>query len=158
MKTTASIPDQQDGNPVNILLIGNNPIEMSRIYDQLKRATGVRFITNIAFSLSDGIAKAVSTKPSCILVDDAMEDRHISDFTRSLTDDTRTSDIPVALLKSSNYTSISASGIQEYLLKEYLDADRLTKSIRNILKYKRMRLILYKSYKVSKRKIKQLGF
>lgn len=131
---------------------------MSRIYDQLKRATGVRFITNIAFSLSDGIAKAISLKPSCILVDDAMENKNISAFTQSLTDDKRTSDIPVALLKSSNYTSISASGIQEYLLKDYLDTERLTNSIRNILKYKRMRLYLYKSYKVSKRKIKELGF
>jgi len=140
------------------LLIGNNPIEMSRIYDQLKRASGARYITSIAFSLSDGLKKAIATSPSCILVDDNMENKVISELTDNLNNDSRTSDIPVALLKSSNYRSISASGIQEYLLKDYLDTERLTKSIRNLMKYKRMRLYLYKSYKVSKRRMKKLGF
>ena len=130
---------------------------MSRIYDQLKRATGIKFITNIAFSLSDGLTKAISTSPSCILVDDNMESKVISEFTSNLNNDSRTSEIPVALLKSSNYKSISASGIQDYLLKDYLDTERLTKAIRNLLKYKRMRLYLYKTYKVSKRKIRSLG-
>ncbi len=158
MKSTLTIekPDVA-ASPVSILLIGNNPVELGKVYEQLKKATGIRFITEIAFSLSDGVKKAMKVKPSCILVDDNLSNKNIKALTDNLNKDERTSDIPVTLLKSSNYKEVIASGIQDFLLKDYLTADKLTRSILNGIKYRKTKVYLYKTYKWSKRKMAQLG-
>jgi len=158
MKSTLTIDNTDNtSNPVNILLIGNNPIELGKVYEQLKKASGIRFITEIAFTLSDGIKKAMNDKPSCILIDDNLDDQNIKTLTDNLNNDERTSDIPITLLKSSNYREIIASGIQDFLLKDYLTADKLTRSILNGIKYRKTKVYLYKTYKWSKRKIAKLG-
>ena len=38
-------------DPINILLIGNNPIEMGSVLEKLKQVRGQRIITEIAFDL-----------------------------------------------------------------------------------------------------------
>ena len=42
---------KQSEDQLNILLVGNNPIEMGTILDTLNRVTGKKIITEIAFDI-----------------------------------------------------------------------------------------------------------
>jgi len=133
-------PSSKGPNSIKVLIIGNNPAELSSIYENLRKFDGVKFITDIAFSLSDARDKATKNKPSYILVDDNLRTKDIRAFTKimSFTQDTR--DIPMTLLKSSNYGARLISGFQDFLMKENFSADKFYKSILNLLRWSKTQI------------------
>ncbi len=55
---------------LKVLLVGNNPIEMSKIYDQLKSLKERIAKIDISFDDRETLAYVNSHKPNCILIDD----------------------------------------------------------------------------------------
>ena len=130
---------------INVLLIGNNPGELSAIYEHLCRYSGVKFIIDIAFSVSDALAIATKLKPNHVLVDDNLKKLEIRKFTKNMSRISSTKDIPITLLKTSNYHSMTNLGFQDFLMKETFSADKFYRSIKNLLKWKRAQAYLDKS-------------
>ena len=150
-------PSAKGSNSINILIIGNNPVELSSIYENLRKFDGVKFITEFAFNLSDAKDKAAKSKPSYILVDDNLRKKDIRAFTKSMRDDQETRDIPIALLKSSNYGAWLTSGFQDFLMKESFSADKFYKSILNLFRWRKTQLYLLKTYRKSQKKVVDLS-
>jgi hypothetical protein len=57
-------------DPINILLIGNNPIEMGSVLEKLKQVRGQRIITEIAFDLRSILERLMRFNPNFIFIDD----------------------------------------------------------------------------------------
>ena len=139
MEAESTVKEQ---NPINVLIIGNNPVELSTIYENLQEFDGAKFITEFAFDIGDAKDKASKRKPNYILVDDNLKKKDIRAFTEYMSGDQETRDIPIALLKSSNYGSQITSGFQDFLMKENFSADKFYKSILNLFRWRKTQILL----------------
>jgi hypothetical protein len=135
-------------DPINILLIGNNPIEMGSVLDKLKQVRGQRIITEIAFDLQSILERLMRFNPNFIFIDDNIGRRELSETVKSLSSNKKTKDVPITVLKNSNYQeSFASSTILDYLLKQNLSPENLYKTVKNSLRFRRTQLYLYQAYK-----------
>jgi len=154
MKTTLA---RDNGNePLQVLLVGNNPLELASIYETLKKYTKRKVIIDCCFDFQHSIVKALKLNPSCILLDDAFSKKRLKNFINRINKNNKTSHIPIALLKSNNYGGITSSGIQEYVLKEGASTERLYGSIMNAIQFKRTHRILKVEHRRRKRQLNKL--
>jgi hypothetical protein len=142
--------------PVHVLLIGNNPIDMSSILEKLNQIRGARVITEIAFDLRSILERLMRFKPNYILIDDNIGRFELTQTVNALAERSKTKNIPIAVLKNSNYQESYASGsILDYLLKTNLSAESLYNTLRNSLKFRKTQLSLYKTYERRRRALKK---
>ena len=146
----------QTADHINVYLIGNNPIELGAIYDKLKSVKSKKYKAEIGFDLKNIYKKITRFNPACILIDDNLEKLRLRKLIKRLANHNSTKDIPITILKNSNYQEASIEDAQEYVLKESLTSERLSKTIANSIRLKRMQSYLYKTYR--KRKNQFLGF
>lgn len=144
----------QNSGTLNVLLIGNNPIEMGTVLDKMNQIHSQKIITEIAFDLKSILQRLIRFKPNFIFIDDNIGRRELQQTVRELASHAKTKHIPITVLKSSNYReAFWASSILDYLLKENLSADALYNTVRNSLKFRKTQLYLNKVYQ--KRKTQQ---
>jgi len=144
--------DSFDKSPINVFLIGNNPSELGGIYQSLQNFTKRKLITEFAFDLKNILIKVIKFSPGFILVDDKLTSGQLKILIRSLSNNKKTKEIPIALMKSSNYSEVITHGFSDFILKESLSADRIYTAILNSIKFRKSRKYLYKIYK------KQAGY
>ena len=137
----------QSSDSVNILLIGNNPIELSALLTTISKVPGRKIMTEIAFDVKSCWARMINFHPNFILIDDNIGKKELGNTVDSLTSNLKTRDIPITVLKNSNYEeSIVSADILDYLLKKDLTADSLYNAIKNTLKFRRTRQYLLDVY------------
>jgi hypothetical protein len=135
----------------HVLLIGNNPIEMGKILDNLNRVPGKKIITEIAFDVKGSIERLIKFRPNFILIDDNIGRAELAQTVSTLSLNRKTRDIPITVLKNSNYRESSAPiGILDYLLKQNLSPEVLCSTLKNSLKFRKAQLLLYKAYQKRK--------
>ena len=76
---TISTPLQkrQALEPLHVLLIGNNPIDMGKILDKLHQVRSQKMDTEIAFDLKSILERLVRFRPNFILIDDNIGKREL---------------------------------------------------------------------------------
>ena len=140
---------------LKLLVVGNNPIELSKVLDQIEKIDRVKVI-KIAFDFQSIIDRLSGFKPDFILIDDNIgksELRHVVD---ELLSERRTRNIPITILKNSNYHEAISSGVIDFILKENLSGESIYKALRNSLKIRKTQLYLYNSYKKRKGQLMRL--
>lgn len=138
---------QQSTDSMNILLIGNNPIEMSALLKTISKVPGRKIMTEIAFDVKSCWARMINFHPNFILIDDNIGRKELGYTVDSLANNLKTRDIPITVLKNSNYEeAIVSADILDYLLKKDLTADSLYNAIKNTLKFRRTRQYLLDVY------------
>ena len=147
MKSIAQAP-----NSLNVLLIGNNPMEMGTVLDKLKQVRTQKIITEIAFDLRGILERLMRFNPNFIFIDDNIGRSELQETLKQLSSNRKTKDVPITVLKSSNYhEALGASSVLDYLLKQNLSADALYNTVKNSLRFRRTQLYLYKIYQKRKR-------
>jgi DNA-binding NarL/FixJ family response regulator len=147
MKSTAQNP-----NSLNVLLIGNNPMEMGTVLDKLKQVRAQKIITEIAFDLRSILERLMRFNPNFIFIDDNIGRSELQETLKQLSSNRKTKDVPITVLKSSNYhEALGASSVLDYLLKQNLSADALYNAVKNSFRLRRTQLYLYKLYQKRKR-------
>jgi hypothetical protein len=144
--------------PLNVLLIGNNPIDLTRTLEKLNQMHGRRIITEIAFDLRSIVERLIKFNPNFILIDDNIGRLELAETVNTLSRSRKTKNVPITVLKNSNYHESSGSGILDYVLKQHFSADSFYSILKNSLKFKRTQLYLYKAYQRRKRQLKKLRF
>lgn len=143
--------------PISLLLVGNNPIELGVILGKIQRAAEKNIITEIAFDLKSIFERLIHFKPNFILIDDNIGKHKLNEAIYALSQNRRTRDIPVTVLKNSNYTdSMGGSSILDYALKQNLSAESLLNALRNSIKLRRTQMFLHKAYSLRKKKLMNL--
>jgi hypothetical protein len=145
MNTTTET--RKGSEALNILLIGNNPIDMGRTLDKLQELHGVKVITEIAFDLRSILERLMKFSPNFILIDDNIGRAELTLAVNTLSNSRKTKNIPITVIKNSNYQeSYGSSGIMDYILKNNLSAESFYSTVRNVLKFKRTQRYLYQAY------------
>ncbi len=152
METLTQKIDYESGK-VNLLLVGNNPIELSSILGKIENIRGKKIITEIAFDLKSLFERLMDFKPDYILIDDNIGKSELTEAISALGHNRRTKDIPVTVLKNSNYQESQGSGVLDYLLKQNISTESLFNTLKNTLKLRRTQLFLYKAYNLRKRQL-----
>lgn len=114
---------------INVLIIGNNPIEITSIYNSLNNYRGKNYIADVCFSIKDSIGRMLKKKPDCILLDDNLLVDQIKLLINKLRESSRLRNIPVVLLKSSNFNFAAGNEVQDFLLKGSLTTETLSNTI-----------------------------
>jgi PleD family two-component response regulator len=126
-----------------ILIIGNNPLELSSVVNKIAQIPGQQFITETAFDTRSLWSRLRKFSPTFILIDDNIGKLELNETLHALTKNAKTTDVPIAVIKNSNYTeSIATADIWDYILKENLSSASLLMALRNTLKFKRTRQYL----------------
>jgi DNA-binding response OmpR family regulator len=147
MKSTAQNP-----NSLNVLLIGNNPMEMGTVLDKLKQVRAQKIITEIAFDLRSIVERLMRFNPNFIFIDDNIGRLELQETLKQLSSNRKTKDVPITVLKSSNYhDALGASSVLDYLLKQNLSADALYNTVKNSFRFRRTQAYLLKIYQKRKR-------
>ncbi len=141
----------------NVLIVGNNPKELANFYINLINFDRINFFTDVSFDLKESMSVALKNKPNYILLDDCYPTKQLKRFISRIRNNNKTQDIPVGILKSSNKSQILVNGIQDFFLKENFSAERLFYAITNSRKIRRAQIILYKTYKRSRRKYQDIS-
>ena len=144
--------------PLNVLLIGNNPIDLTRTLEKLNQIHGRRIITEIAFDLKSILERLIRFNPNFILIDDNIGRLELDQTIDTLTRSRKTKDVPITVLKNSNYHESSVSGILDYVLKQHFSADSFYTILKNAFKFKRTQRYLYKAYQSRRRQLRRLHF
>ena len=144
----------KSSEPLHVLLIGNNPIDLTKTLEKINQMHGRRIITEIAFDLRSILERLIKFNPNYILIDDNIGKTELTQTIETLSKSRKTKDVPITVLKNSNYRESSTTGILDYVLKQNFTAESFYSILRNSFKLRRTQLYLYKAYQ--KRK-KQLG-
>jgi CheY-like chemotaxis protein len=147
--------------PLNVLLIGNNPIDMGKTLEKLNQIKGRKIITEIAFDLKSIVERLIRFNPNYILIDDNIGKTELDLTVDTLSRTRKTKNIPITVLKNSNYqesSSSSTSGALDYLLKQNFSSESLYMAIRNSLKFRRTQLFLYRAYRKRKGQLLRMSF
>ena len=134
--------------PLHVLVVGNNPIEMSSILEKLHRVKKRKVVTEIAFDIRSTVERLATFNPNFILIDDNLGNAELLETLNTLTATKKTRHVPITVLKNSNYREILPSaGILDYLLKQNLSTESLYSAIKNSLRLKRTQKLLRSLYK-----------
>ncbi len=136
---------------LNILLVGNNPIELSKTLETVRKFP-TRFVTTeIAFDLTSLWERLLNFKPNFILIDDNIGLKELSQTVNRLSSSPKTRNVPITVLKNSNYTgSVVTNHISDYVLKQDLTSEALYRTLLNTLRFKHTRQYIIKAYKKRK--------
>ena len=110
---------------VPVLIVGNNPIEMTSIFNTLVNLRSRSYVIDVCFDIKDCFNRISESRPEVILVDDNLGPEDIRKMMRVLRQNAKTRNIKVIVLKSSNWSNKVIDNVDDYLLKDSIDADML---------------------------------
>lgn len=148
----------KSAEPLNVLLIGNNPIDLTKTLEKINQIHGRRIITEIAFDLKSIVERLMTFHPNYILIDDNIGKSELTSTINTLSSRRKTKDIPITVLKNSNYHESSTTGILDYVLKQHFSAESFYSILKNSLKFRRTQLYLYNAYQKRKKELRKLRF
>ena len=114
---------------VPVLIIGNNPIEMTAVIDLLNSNDETNFQADVSFDVKDSLNFVSKEKPSVVLIDDNIPSSDINRLVKVLRQNAKTSDIKLIVLKSSNWNYNVIDHVDDYILKDTLNTEMLGKII-----------------------------
>jgi CheY-like chemotaxis protein len=152
--TTSNWDKNSIGESYNVLLIGNNPMTLDNIYGKLMNLKDKKMIIDFCFDCRKSIIRALRFRPHIIFLDDNINKKLIRKFIDRINRNQKTKDIPITLLKSSNYNEVVTSGVQDYLLKESITSERLYHTMQNAGRFKKTARILKIASRRRKRQLK----
>jgi len=119
---------------IPILIVGNNPIEMTSIYNVLTGIRSKSYLADFCFDVKDCFNKISNTKPEIIFIDDNMILDDINKMIRVLKQNPKTKNIKIIALKSSNWNYSVIDKVDDYILKDVINAEIMEKIItKNLL-------------------------
>ena len=144
---------------LNVLLIGNNPMELGTVLAHLKQVRTQKIVIEIAFDLKGIIDRLVMFNPDFIFIDDNIGRVELRETVKRLSSNRRTKNIPITVLKSSNYhEAVGSRSISDYLLKQNLSADALYNTVKNSLRFQKTQQYLQKIYKRRKSQLVKFSY
>jgi CheY-like chemotaxis protein len=149
-------PNRTASQTVRIMMVGNNPLELSKLLTRIQKINDKTVIIETAFDGHSILARLEKFTPDFILLDDNLGRAELRQVVKSLYRTKETREIPITILKNSNYTEAIGSGVMDYLLKDNLTGESLYKSLVNSMKLRKTQQYLYMAYKKRKGQLMRL--
>ena len=116
---------------IKVLIMGNNPSEMASIYNNLCESREKYYMVEVCFDLKDGLAKMNKEKPDVVLLDDNLDYEDTRKLIKEIKKHSKLQDIQIILMKSSNWNYNVIDDVEDYFLKESINAALLDVTISN---------------------------
>jgi PleD family two-component response regulator len=114
---------------IPVLIIGNNPIEMTQVYNILVSNSSKNYLADVCFDVKDSFNRITKQKPSVILIDDNLLGDDINKLVKVLRSNARTKDIKIIVLKSTNWNYNVIDNVDDYILKDTVSSGLLDRLI-----------------------------
>jgi len=114
---------------MNILLVGNNPIELSVVEKAIAGFGRGLLKTTYIFDLKSLANSIKVLNPAGIFIDDKLNIRDIKKAIYKLHRNKRTAHIPVTLIKSSNFTNYPNLGADDFILNSNMSGKSVYNSV-----------------------------
>lgn len=114
---------------IPVLIIGNNPIEMTSFYNVLTEIRSKNYLADVCFDVKDSFERISKNKPGVLLVDDNLPLDDIQKMVRVLRQNSKTKEIKIIVLKSSNWNYTVIDNVDDYILKDTVKADLIDRLI-----------------------------
>jgi hypothetical protein len=141
---------------LNILVVGNNPIELGHVFNSLDSIPGKKIVTEIAFDLKSVFERLARFTPTFILIDDNIGKMELKLAVQALLKYRKTKSVPITVLKNSNYHEAITSGVMNYVLKKDLTGESLYRAFKNSIKSSSTQQYLYKAYRKRKGQLERM--
>ena len=115
--------------PIPVLIIGNNPIEMTSVYNMLVGNQSKNYIADVCFDVKDCFDRITHQKPRVILIDDNLYNDDINKMIRVLRQNMKTKDIRIIVMKSTNWNYNVIDNVDDYILKDTLNMSMIDRLI-----------------------------
>jgi CheY-like chemotaxis protein len=148
--------DSAVNETLKIMIVGNNPIDLSKMLTRIQKINDRKVITEIAFDMQSILQRLEGFRPDFILLDDNIGRSALKEIVMALHNERTTRDIPITVIKNSNYSEAISGGVLDYMLKETLTGDSLYRALLNSLKVRRTQLYLYQAYRQRKGQLLRL--
>ncbi len=135
---------------LNVLVVGNNPIDLSHTFESLTKIRDHKVVTEIAFDLASILDRLSKFRPNFIVIDDNIGRMELQITVQALLKNRKTKNIPITVLKNSNYHEALNTGVMNYVLKKSLTGESLYTALKNSEKFKKTQLYLHQAYKKRK--------
>jgi hypothetical protein len=112
------------GDEWRVLIVGNNPIELNHVNERLRDIQQATILTEMAFDIQSGLRRLTRFHPQHILIDDNIGKPTLHAMVETLSR-RRTRNVPITVLKNSNYEETICSGVMNYVLKQNLTSNLL---------------------------------
>ena len=119
---------------VSVLIIGNNPIEITSIHHSLSGIRGKNYVADVCFNVNDSFDRITKNKPRVILIDDNFMPDDILKFISILKQNPKTEHIRVIALKSANSNTDVLYDVDDSIFKDTLNPEALDSIIETNLK------------------------
>lgn len=114
---------------IPVLLIGNNPIEMTSFFNVLVGIQSKNYLIEVCFDVKDGFHKIAKERPEVIFIDDNLPLDDVKKMVRILRQNAKTKNIKIIVLKSTNWSYNVIDNVDDYVLKDTIKADLMEKVI-----------------------------
>ena len=138
-----------------VLVVGNNPIDLSFIFERLQAISGRNVLTETAFDLPSALQRLDNFRPEHILIDDNVGQPAMQAMVIELQKGWMRT-VPITVLKNSNYQQSIATGVMNYVLKQNLSSELLYKELLNSIHFLKTRLSLERFYRKRRGGLKRL--
>ncbi len=145
---------EKPDDSLRVLLVGNNPIEMSRIFNELHTLKGKILRIDTSFSDDDTIKKIMLQDLNCIIIDDNLGINPLKSLINKINLLGKEA-LTITLLKTKNSQEV-ISGVQDYLLKESITPERIYLSLKNAIKFRKTQKYLKIKYYTGKKRLKRM--
>ena len=150
--TTAAVSKES----LSVLMVGNNPTELGTILDRLKEVKGKEFVTAFAFDWKSCLQCLSAFKPVYIIIDDNIGNEELQLSVKSFLARKATRNVPITIIKNSNYEERLINGPLNYILKSNVTGDLLNNALVNSTTYRKAQQYLQEAYKKRKGKLKEI--
>jgi CheY-like chemotaxis protein len=140
---------------VRVLVVGNNPIDLSGVSTKLLMKTQP-IQTQIAFDMKSLQERLQHFLPDYIVLDDNLGRTELKEAVKWLLKDKRTRQIPITVLKNSNYIETIGNGALNFVLKQNLTGEALYRAMTNSLKFRKTQRYLAEAYRKRKGQLLRL--
>lgn len=141
---------------MNILLVGNNPLELSDVYHQISSFKKGLLKTTVLFDLKKIKKYVKDLNPSAIFIDDRYSTKELRRTITRIHGTEDTHHIPITLLKSSNMSTSANLEVDDFVLKSNLTGSSIYASIINGGRFRRSRIYFKKVYRKRKGQLHEI--
>lgn len=114
---------------IPVLIIGNNPIEITSVFNTLMSIRSKSYFADVCFDVRDSFDRIAKAKPEIILIDDNLMLDDVRKLVRVLKQNSKTKDIKTIVLKSTNWNYAVIDNVDDYIMKDTINAEMLDKLI-----------------------------
>ena len=114
---------------IPVLIIGNNPIEITSVFDVLMSIRTKSYFADVCFDVRDSFNRIAKSKPELVLIDDNLMIDDVRKLVRVLRQNSKTKDVKIIVLKSNNLNYAVIDNVDDYIIKDTIDAAMLDKVI-----------------------------